>query len=186
MDSADLNGSKTDFCERLQRFRNARYAEHEREQVGSLFPFSTEAIRQDDDAILEHACQVLADRVNGDALTAVAALVLINGIVQTPRETLTEYFGEEVADLVDAASTPFDSACGNVVLWERALQQMAEAPADAQRVRLALLLGQIEHSPDATGHIPFWHQEAKTMSSGDPYLQRRVIERLEAAWANAQ
>lgn len=99
----------------------------------------------------------------------------------TPRETLTRYVGEDIAERVEAATTYFDSDSGNALLWEKALSKMASAPADAQTVRLALLLGQLEYSPEAGGHFPFLHREAEALTGGDPLLQLRVLKKLEAA-----
>lgn len=171
----------TSCSDRLQQYRSARYAEHDREQEGKLFSFDTQAIRQEHDAILEYASCALAESTNAHILTAVAALVLLDGIAPVARETLTRYVGEDIAERIEAVTTHFDSDSGNAVLWEKALSKMASAPADAQTVRLALLLGQLEYSPEASGHFPFWHREAKALTGGDPLLQLRVLEKLEAA-----
>ncbi|CAM4234846.1 hypothetical protein VRRI112168_18630 [Vreelandella rituensis] len=170
----------------LQRFCDTHYAAQQQELDDLPFDMvSIDSLREGHAAILVYASEVVAEYENADLLTAVATLVLLNSTGPTEQDAIVEAFGNEVAALVAAATTPFDYNCGDAILWESSLKQLAAAPPDAQRVRLALLIGQVEHSPEATVHIPFWHREAEAMYHGDPTLQRRVINRLESAWAKA-
>lgn len=186
MTTAYSGDSSLNLPDRLQRFADKHYAEQQRELDNSPFSMvSTHSIREDHVAILSRAHQALTKYDNGDKLIAVATLVLLNGIGPTRHDDIVAIFGDEIAALVADTTTPFDRNSGNALLWEDSLHQMATASTDAQRVRLALLLGQVMHSPGATGHLPSWHQEAMALSHGDPALQQQVIAAIEADWAAA-
>lgn len=169
--------------ERLQRFSDKHYEEQRLQQDNSPFTMvSIHSIREDHEAILTQANKVLSEYANSDKLITVAKILLLNHVGTTHQDDIVEAFGDDIAALVADTVTSFDQDSGNAVFWEESLLQMEQASADAQRIRLALLQGQIMYSPGATGHLPFWHQEAKALSHGDPVLQQQVIARIEADW----
>jgi len=170
--------------EKLQRFCEEHYEEQQRQQ--DCLPFemvSMNSHREDHDAILSHANQVLSQYDNSGKLMTAATLVLLNTVGFFQKDMVAEIFGDEVAVLMADTITSFDSNSGNAALWEESLHQMARASSEAKRVRLALLLGQVMHSPGATGHLPFWHQEAMALSGGDPQLHKQVMTVIETDWA---
>lgn len=186
MTTANPGDSSINLPEPLQRFADKHYAEQQRELDNSPFNIvSTHSIREDHVAILTRAHQKLTEYANGDTLLVVATLVLLNDIGPTRHDDIVAIFGDKIAALVAETTTPFDRESGNALLWEDSLYQMSGASTDAQRVRLALLWGQVMHSPGATGHLPSWHQEAMALSHGDPALQQQVIAAIEADWAAA-
>lgn len=177
-----MSSSPAAPIEGLTPFLDTHYARAERAQSTLPFEFiPIDSLREDHQAILAHARRALSHRRDADTLITAAALVLLAEVAPLEHGELTDAFGEDVATLVASAATPFDRDCGDAILWEASLRQLAEAPQRAQCLRLALLLGQITHSPDALGHLPFWAREAETVKAGDPALWRRVMERLEAA-----
>jgi hypothetical protein len=186
MKNSTLDETPTNLHERLQRFCDAEYSLQQQKQDNLPFEMvSIDSLRKGNNAILAYTSEVLSEYKNSDILTTVATLVLLNSTGPTAHDSIVKALGNEVASLLAVSTTPFDSDCGNAILWERSLEQLAAAPPDAQRVRLALLLGQVKYSPLAVSHFPFWHREAKVMHRGDPILQRRVINLLEFTWAKA-
>ncbi|SHE75650.1 hypothetical protein SAMN02745148_01058 [Modicisalibacter ilicicola DSM 19980] len=165
----------------IEQFRDRYYAAYDREQEGALFAFTdTDALRQDHDQILQHAWPVLAERSNSGLLVVAATLVLLNDIQPITHQALAEAFGNEAASFVSACFFPMGGHFGEVERWEQSLREIAEAPAEVQLVRLALLFGQVEYSPQAVSHFPFWYREAEVMRNADPALRQQVLSRIAA------
>lgn len=172
------------LTKRLQLFCDKHYEEQQSKQDNLPFSMvSINSIREDHEAILAQAHKVLSEYENGDKLITVATLVLLNHVGSIHQNDIVKAFDDDIAALVADSVTSIDQDSGNAVFWEESLHQLEQASADAQRIRLALLMGQVVHSPGAIGHLPFWHQEAKTLSYGDPVLQQQVIARIEVDWA---
>lgn len=182
MQRADSGKLPTSLQGRLQRFCDEHCAVQQK-RLDEL-PFimvSVSSNRESHAAIFAHASKALSAYENADKLIAAAELVLLNDIGPIEHDSILKTFGDEVAILVANASTPFDQETGDADLWESSLQQLTEISVEAQRVRLALLLGQVTHSPHADTHLPFWRKEAELLSRGDPALQRQVMKRIETA-----
>ncbi|MDR5897669.1 hypothetical protein QC823_01485 [Halomonas vilamensis] len=182
MQRADSGKSATSLKGRLQRFCDEHCAVQQK-RLDEL-PFimvSVSSSRKGHAAILAHASKALTAYENADTLITAAELVLLNDIGPIKHDSILKTFGDEIAVLVANASTHFDQETGYADLWESSLQQLAKTSVEAQRVRLALLLGQVTHSPHAFTHLPFWYKEAEVLSRGDPALQRQVMKRIETA-----
>lgn len=184
MTKSKVGVAPINLFKRLQHFCDKHYEEQQNKQDNLPFCMvSINSIREDHEAILAQAHKVLSKYENGDKLITVATLVLLNHIGSIHQNDIVKAFDDEIATMASDTVTSFDQDSSNAMFWEESLHQMEQASADAQRVRLALLMGQVVHSPGAIGHLPFWHQEAKTLCHGDPVLQQQVIAQIEADWS---
>ncbi len=172
----------TTWLGQLTHLREACYSAYERSLADTPFTFiGADAYRQDHEAILRHTQLALSDFRDTDAMYVAAALVLLNDMRPLPTSLVMKAFDSCLASFAIQCLPPEETGTNALQDYEAKLHFLGKAPAKVQNVHLALRLAQVQHSPEAIGHFPYWRVEAEVMEQGEPLLRQRVLEAIDAA-----
>ncbi|MCE8025784.1 hypothetical protein [Billgrantia aerodenitrificans] len=148
-----------------------------------MFELVTPRDRREDNDALINAAQTTLHALGYPATMriAVSLLLLAEEVMPLDAERLRKAFGEEIACLVEASRAVGEP--GNEKDWHASLEKFAQAPADCQTLRMALIHAAIERGPEPTPQMDFWYAEALALPAAHPGLRAQVIARLEADMA---
>ncbi|WP_162137545.1 hypothetical protein [Halomonas sp. KM-1] len=168
---------------RLAAYHDAVYTQAEREAQFGMFELVTPRDRREDNDALINAAQTTLHALGYPATMriAVSLLLLAEEVMPLDAERLRKAFGEEIACLVEASRAVGEP--GNAKDWHASLEKFAQAPADCQTLRMALIHAAIERGPEPTPQMDFWYAEALALPAAHPGLRAQVIARLEADMA---
>lgn len=169
---------------RLSAFHDAVYEEAEQIARAGMFDFVTpNSLREENDALVARAQATLHALGYPETIRiAVSLLLLVEEVMPLDAERLRKAFGEEVACLVEASRAVGEP--GDAKDWHASLEKFAQAPANCQTLRMALIQAAIERSPEPTPQMNFWYAEALALPAAHPGLRAQVIDRLEAGLAS--